>query len=242
MHALVAEDGLGVGAGQHVVELDGNYPLGRDVGEQLKVKGLVRADPVPGIEDELGVLAAGALDDGPGLLDVRDAAVGHGLDADGVLAGPAAELAELLGGVLNGVGLHEAAVYVLHAEEPAHVEADLLLVHLLVAAVVLGPEGDVLDLGDGDVVLLEDGEDVLVVQALGQGVHVGLGAQADALEAGGLGGGDALFKLALVAQGPGADGQRMILGHFYFLPNCFRFRPLPRPRASGSPCRSGRSG
>ncbi len=128
---------------------------------------------------------------------------------------------ELLGGVLDGVGLHEAAVYVVDAEEVAHVEADLLLVHLLVAAVVLSPEGDVLDLGDGDVVLLEDGEDVLVVQALGEGVDIGLGAQADALEAGGLGGGDALFKLALVAERPGADGQRMIFGHFCFLPKFF---------------------
>ena len=59
--------------------------------------------------------------------------------------------------MLDAVLLHKAAVDVVYAEELAHVEAYLLLVHLLVAAVILGPEGDVLDLGHGDAVLLKDG-------------------------------------------------------------------------------------
>ena len=122
MHALVAEHVLGVGVGEDVVDLDGDYLLRRDVGQQLEVVGLVRAYPVPGVEDELRVIGAGGFYDGPGGAHVGNAGIGHGLDAYHILPRPAAELGELL----------------------------------------------------------------RVVQPLGEGVDVGLGAQADALEAGGL--------------------------------------------------------
>ena len=217
MHGLIPEDALGVGMGLDIVNLDGDDLLGGDLGQDLGVIALAGPDPVPGVQDQLGVVTAGGLHHGPGLLHIGEAAVGHGLHADGVLPGPVAELLQLLGGVLHRVGLHEAAVDLVHAEELAHVEAELLLVLLLVGAVLLRPLDDVLHLRDLHAVLFQDGQDVGVEEALVQGVHIGLRPEADALKARVLGGGDPLLKAALIAQGPGADGDGILLRHGRFL-------------------------
>ena len=157
MHGLVPEDALGVGMGLHVVDLHGHDLLGGDVRQQRLVIGLTSTHPVPGVQNQLGVVAAGGLHHGPRLLDVGQAAVGHRFHADGVLPGPVAQLAQLLGGVLHGVVLHQPAVDVVHAEQLAHMEAHLLLVLLLIGAVVLRPLDDVLHLGDLHAVLVQNG-------------------------------------------------------------------------------------
>ena len=218
MHGLVAQNALCVGVRLNVVELDSDYLLRGDAFKHGQVDGLICADVVPGVKNELCIVAAGGLDDCPGLFHIGQAAVGHGLHADGVLAGAVAELFELLRRPLNGVVLHQAAVDVVYAEKLAHVEAHLLLVLLLIGAVGLGPLYDVLHLSDLYIVLGKDGKDVLVKKSLVQGVYIGLGAKADAIKACGLGGGYALFKAALVAQRPRADGNGVFLRHVLFPP------------------------
>ena len=100
-----------------------------------------------------------------------------------------------------------------NSEEFTHMEAHLLLVLLLIGPVVLRPLDDVFHFRDLHVVFIQDGQDVFVEQALVQGVHIGLSPQADALKTGLFCCADPLFKGALIAQGPGTDGNRMSLAH-----------------------------
>ena len=196
--------------GLYVIELDGNDLVGGDILQERGVVGLTCADPVPGVQNQLGVVTAGGLDHFPGLAHAGKAAVRHGLHADGVLSGSVAQLFQLLSGPFHGVILHKAAVDVVNTEQSAHMEARLLFVLLLVGALFIGPLYDVLHLSDLHVILLQNSQDVAVEKAFVQCVHIGLCSQSDALKACGFCGGYALLKAALVTQRPGAYSDGML--------------------------------
>lgn len=87
VHGFVAEYCRCIGARLHVVELDGDDLLGGDIRHESGIVALPGAYPVPGVEDELCIIAAGVLHDLPRLAYSGKPAVGHGLDADGVFPG-----------------------------------------------------------------------------------------------------------------------------------------------------------
>ena len=92
MHGLVSQDALCIRAIPYVVDLNGHDLVCGNAIKYRNVYGLVCSHPVPCIENQLCVLAIGCLYDCPSLFHVGNAAVGHRLYTDDVLACSVAEL------------------------------------------------------------------------------------------------------------------------------------------------------
>ena len=105
-----------------------------------------------------------------------------------------------------------------HAEQLAHMEAQLLLVLFLIRTLFLRPLDDVLDLGDTHVVFVQNSKDIAVKKTFVEGIDIGLCTQAYALKARSLRCAHALFKAALIAECPRTDCNGMLFAHFDFPP------------------------
>ena len=217
MHGLVSEDALCIRSLPDIVDLDGDDLVCRDVCKELKVAGLICADPVPCIQDQLCVLAVSCLDNCPALFDIRNSGIRHRLDTDDPLACSLAELSELLSGMLDRVVLHQAAVDLLDTEQLAHMEAHLLFVFLLIGTVVLCPLNNVLNLSTFHAVLVKNCKNILVMKSLCESIYISLCTKSDSIVACFLGCDYTILKFALISQCPGTDCDGVLSGHYKLL-------------------------